>query len=500
MKINLTTLAMLATMLATSCSNEEIVEMNADPLGEAIDFRPSVASPTRATATTFSNLGDFNVIAKGIHANSGALYKAFMVGVGGDKDEGTGEIIVTPSLAQRSALGANSGIWKLSEQMYWPTGINDAVFWAFSDRKHGEGVAANGTCITSGSIGFLETLGPQLKGYQPLKADLKQEPNSPVGWCDGDVQRDLVSAFCKQTKNPHVNLNFHHLLSQVRLLASSNRMADNRGTRIVNIKGAWLVNAVSSGTLSAEFTYDQSTQEASDAPVWKVSSGLQSYGAYYDGSDRTVPVVVNGAGAILNLTNGSADKAANLMLIPQQREAWDGKSATTSQAYILLLCRVTLEHYGEITVDPDNEAVSGTNKEGYHYHQLFPVMRRYDENAYGLTAVPVPINWEIGKIYSYNLDICGDNSGAGQYPPNLPATEADQRTYLENFVGGEFKLNGNGPGITNIITTVPDDKEVGDYVLDDAIQFSVTVGGWEEGGAWNNGNGTKSTAGKWQKR
>ena len=78
MRIKYYSFAMLAAIFATSCSNEEVVETNADPIGEAIDFRPAVS--TRATATTIANLGEFNVYAKGIHPNSGSLFKPFLVG------------------------------------------------------------------------------------------------------------------------------------------------------------------------------------------------------------------------------------------------------------------------------------------------------------------------------------------------------------------------------------------------------------------------------------
>ena len=121
-------------------------------------------------------------------------------------------------------------------------------------------------------------------------------------------------------------------------------------------------------------------------------------------------------------------------------------------------------------------------------HQQFPVATAYDENAYGLTAVAVPINWERGKKYLYNLDICGENSGAGVYPPNVPTDPGQLKEYLQKFVAGDFKIDGNGNGITNVITQRPTGKKVGDRVLTEPIQFSVTVNGWGDGETWVNGN------------
>ncbi len=56
---------MLAAGLATSCANEEVVEVNTDPTGSAISFSPRVGRATKATETTISNLGNFAVVARG---------------------------------------------------------------------------------------------------------------------------------------------------------------------------------------------------------------------------------------------------------------------------------------------------------------------------------------------------------------------------------------------------------------------------------------------------
>lgn len=484
MRIKLTALAMLATVLATSCSNDEVVETNADPTGEAIDFRPSVAWTTRAEITRLQNLGNFYVYAKGVHSTSGALYKTFMVG-----DTDTGE----PAVATRSSLAAETGTWRITNDVYWPSGVNTAIFWAFTDRKYEEDKGGDAApCITSGSVKFLQTFGPQIENYQPLKADLTKPIDEENGWFDGDHQRDLVSAFRQQTKNPHVNLDFHHLLSQIEITAESKHTAQEVEMRTVKIKGAWIVNVVSQGSLNAGFTYDEKTQTAQDAPSWNQGSSLQQYGTYYYGDAETgareVPVVVNGSPSPLNVLGKEGH--GNLMLIPQTRVSWDGVSETTEGAYLLLLCRVDYAHIGEITADPDNEAVSGTNKDGLHYHQQFPITKYYDDDAYGLTAIPIPVNWEMGKKYTYNLDVCGENSGAGKYPPNIPTDPDELNKYLKTFVAGDFVTNAEknpNPTTINIITTRPAGKNVGDYVLDDPIQFKVNVREWENAGTWVNG-------------
>lgn len=484
MKIKLTALTMLAMTVATSCSNDELVETNSRPEGEAIDFRPSVEWASRAEITRLQNLGNFYVFAKGVHPTSGALYKTFMVG-----NTETGE----PAIATRSSLASESGTWKLNEEVYWPTGIETAIFWAFTDRKYNEDKGQPGPCISSGSVKFLQTFGPQIENYTPFKADLTAPIGEYNGWFDGDYQRDLVSAFRQQTKNPHVNLNFHHLLSQIEITMESKHTSQEVEMRTMKVKGAWIVNVASMGSLNAGFTYDETTRIAKDAPSWNLGSNIDQYGTYYYGDAETgarvVPIVVNGTPSPLNALGKEGH--GNLMLIPQTRTPWDGVSETTEGTYLLLLCRVDYAHLGEITADPDNEAVSGTNKDGIHYHQLFPVTKYYDDDAYGLTAIPIPVDWEMGKKYTYHLDVCGENSGAGKYPPNIPTDPEELDEYLKTFIAGEFVTNSEknpNPTITNIITTRPNGKGTGDYVLDDPIQFNVTVMDWENAGTWVNGN------------
>lgn len=484
MKIKFIYLGMLATMFAASCSNEEVVETNANYNGEPIDFRSSVASPTRAVITTLDNLGDFNVYAKGIRADHGNLYKTFMIG-----DNETN----APDIAQRVSISTseNKGTWKLKNDVYWPSDINTALFWAFSDRRYKEAPTDNGSCITTGTVTFLETFGPQIQNYRPLKADITQSAGDNTGWFDGDHQRDLVSAFTQQTKNPHVNLNFHHLLSQVEINAVSKHANSNVESRIVKIKGAWLVNVISTGTLTANFKYESGN--ASDNPVWTLTDDLEQYGSVYSGNDRRVPIVVDGVPGPLNVLGNEGH--GNLMLIPQERTAWDGISETTQGTYLLLLCRVDLGHKGNVV---DGSVVSPV-VDGVHYHQQFPVSSYYDEDAYGLAAIPVPVKWAMGKKYSYNLDICGENSGAGQYPPNVPTDANALQAYLKTFIPGtlgtDYVINATSkpePTKTNIITTRASGKNVGDYVLDDPIQFTVTVSDWETGDTWTNGSTEKS--------
>lgn len=477
MKIKTFSMVMMAAMLATSCAMEEVVERNVGQTGDPIDFRPAVTSSTRALSTTLNNLGDFNVFAKGIRSDLGTLYASFMIGEGPTK----------PALAHKVSDNGESGTWKITTDVYWPSDVNTALFWAFTDRKDTDTDPVDGgLCLSSGSVNFLETFGPQIGNYTPRKTDITQGAGNSTGWFDGDVQKDLVSAFTQQTKDPHVSLRFHHLLSQIEINAYSKHANKDEESRTVKIKGAWVVNVISSGSLNAQFTYDADKKEAKDNPIWQPSSTLTRYGSVYTGNDRTVPIVVNNSPGPLNVLGNNGH--GNLMLIPQAKESWDGTSSTTTGAYLLLLCRVDLAHKGEVK---PGSAVSETNPQGIHYHQQFPVSSYYDEDAYGLTAIPLPVNWEMGKKYVYNLDICGENSGAGKYPPEVPTDPTELETYLRSFIPGNYVINAETkpePTVANIITKIPAGKAVGDYVLEEPIQFKVTVSDWETGGEWTNGN------------
>lgn len=474
-------MVMMAAMLATSCAMEEVVERNVGQTGDPIDFRPAVTSSTRALSTTLNNLGDFNVFAKGIRSDMGTLYKTFMIGDGPTK----------PALAEKVSSTNESGTWKITTDVYWPSDVNTALFWAFTDLKDSD-ETVDSLCLSSGSVNFLETYGPQIVNYTPLKADITQDAGNSTGWFDGDVQKDLVSAFTQQTKDPHVSLRFHHLLSQIEINAYSKHANKDEESRTVKIKGAWVVNVISSGSLNAQFTYNKDTQVATDDPIWQTSSELERYGSVYTGNDRTVPIVVNNTPGPLNVLGNNGH--GNLMLIPQARDSWDGTSTTTTGAYLLLLCRVDMAHKGDVL---PGEAVSSTNSQGIHYHQQFPVSSYYYENSYGLTAIPLPVDWEIGKKYVYNLDICGENSGAGKYPPDVPTDTDELEEYLRSFIPGNYVINAESKpenNVTNIITKIPAGDAVGDYVLEEPIQFKVTVSDWETGQEWTNGNDQSNQA------
>ncbi len=104
---------------------------------------------------------------------------------------------------------------------------------------------------------------------------------------------------------------------------------------------------------------------------------------------------------MLGKTDAETPKAllgSSLMIIPQTTTAWTKKADDKTGAYILLLCRVELEHPGTTHTGSDNiddVGIHGTN----HYHQQFPVNEenKFDASEYGFVCVPLGTKWEMGK-------------------------------------------------------------------------------------------------------
>lgn len=485
-------LALLAVAsLATSCATDVETSVNTDPEGNAIKFAASVGRSARATETKIGNLGDFAVVARGMHPD-GVLYDQYIIGASGG-----GEI------AQKESGSTNT--WKLDHDVYWPAALQRILFVGYTTLQSGE--SSDGG-VLSGANFRIEGDEPWIRNFQPKKAALSEGSNAGTGiWADGADQKDLVVAFNAMDRGSStaVSLNFRHALTQVSIQAGQKDRLDT-DHRIVKVKGAWIVNAAQSGDLSATINVDrtQADHPTTNETEWS-SNGQATYGSYYDD--------------VINLTkNGSDDllREHSLMLIPQSLTKWNPEDPDKPGAYIMLLCRVELKHKGTShsgTSNNDEIAFEGSDADGsgIHYHQLFPVnTEKYDGSEYGFVCVPLGTDWGnegigevkdgatttdlkgMGKHYTYKLDICGKESGAGYYPPTPDASKLiptgatvtalvlqDDGTYKEENV------------TLNPKTDRPSSKNIGDPVLDDPIKFTVTVSDWDDlskNSDWTDGN------------
>jgi len=444
--------ATLTGMLVTSCTNDELISVNSDPVGNAITFSPSVGRTTRATETTLKNLGDFAVYARSVD-HKGSLYANFIIGNADDK---------SPEIAKKANLNVSGteGFWNLSRKVYWPTGVQRVLFWALTTLQNGDTYTDTDVLGDNGKLTFGDA-GPEITGFSPIRAEREN-----TSYMDGTNQHDLVGAFTPQQASEsqsNVPLNFKHELSQIKILAKvGDGQPDN--SRRVTIKGAWIVNASSKGDFKAN--YDWNGGNPKDSPKWENLTSKVAYGSLFETPKKLDSESSKDAVDILSTASGTG----SLMLIPQTVEAWNKNNAgtdgprqeynacETTDAYILLYCRIESVHKGSSHEGDDNIG-TGTDE---HYHQLFPV-GNYDETKYGYTCVPVKIEWLPGKRYTYTLNICGANSGGGVYPPVLP------------------------PDVPEDPKPVPDDKKPGDPVLDSEISFTVTVEGWTDDETWKPG-------------
>lgn len=477
MKLRLIPFAVMAAMVA-SCSTEDEIAVNPDPRGDAISFSTAVGH-SRATETTIDNLGDFRVVAKGVHPN-GNIYDNYLIG----SAEGGGD------LAKRDGT---SSIWKLDHSVYWPTSTPYAVFWAYT---FAQSSGINKAVLPDGVAFSYDNTDPnkaKLTGFTPVKNALTPQGETKSGnWDDGKDQTDMLVAFTSKSRTDgpsNVELNFNHALSQVRIQAKSAGKVES-DHRIVKIKGAWLVNAKD----KADYTTEYNSANRSIAGEWGTpefkSDNFSAYGSFF----RT-PVVLGKEYASKTPAEPKLLVDESLMLIPQELTAWNKNQnaegsviANNDGAYILLLCRVELEHDGkshEGATDLADVKVVGDK----HYHQQFPVnAERYNDAEYGFVCVPVATTFEENKKYLFTLDICGAASGAGNYPPDLnekfhalvPKADNDNTKY------DRFKpWTTPATELVNLEIVDRAVKKVGDAVLDAPIQFSVTVSAWPE--KWTDG-------------
>lgn len=485
-------------LLTTSCATDIETGINNDPQGNAISFTASVGRSSRATEIEVSNLGDFAVAARGMH-HDGVLYDNYLIG-----SASGGEI------AKFSSSNDGVNIWTLDRKVYWPSSLNKVLFIGYTTLKRNE--SSESGVLDNAKYG-LEADQPTISGFSPRKADLTSTPSDGI-WADGKDQKDLLVAFKQQlaqTSQSTVDLRFRHALTQVLITAGQKALGAN-DHRIVKVKGAWIVNAAKSGTLKATIKKSD-VQTTSDDIIFTnktewTPTGTETYGSFYndiiylkkDGED--------------NLLRGHS-----LMLVPQNLAGWNTKDENNTGAYIMLLCRVELAHEGTRHIPGEGEAPDNTDindiaivegsgdVKGMHYHQLFPVNAdRYDGSEYGFVCVPISTDWAdydendkedckgAGKRYTFKLDICGAESGAGYYPPipsdqtaaealvgNLVPSGAKVRAYVLNKTTNKYEEKSVD---LNVVTKRATGKKVGDPVLDEEIKFSVSVEDWE---TWKNG-------------
>lgn len=394
-------------VLAASCSEDVTEEINSGPV---ISFTTRM-SRAEQIYSSVDNLSQFNVYA--------------------EAENFTGLFI-----NNETATKDNNGVFNLTKTYRWPSSADEIQFWAYAPVS-----LSNAKVDIKGNHSASIEITPTYYHATTTGGSASSESS-------GKTHQDLITAYTNAVKssvtNSTVSLQFHHALSQIELNATIGTGSANKYS--VSIKGAWFVNVNGTGKLL--FNNDSGTSS------WTEMSTKTQYGELYSAGTSL-------GSSVNSCLLGESQAKSGLMVIPQSVPSWNvksDKSNTSNGAYILLLCRVEVEHEG---MDHEGDYIHTKEDGSGHVHQMFPVVDNgsYKAEEYGYVCVPLNgVEWKMGYKYIYNLEFCGKTSGAGLYPPELP----------------------NGlPKDDNIITKRPTGKNVGDPVLDEPIKFSVTtVEGW----------------------
>lgn len=320
-----------ALVALASCSSEEVVDVNK---GNKIDFRASLGleSETRSTETTDATLDKFYVSA---YMGGSQYFKdvEFVKGV--------------------------DGIFVSTPEFYWPYG-KEVTFFAYSDYSSTKNVTASETSMT-------------ITDFSPMT--------------DITLQHDLVGAHktAKESDENHGQLQFDHLLSQIRIMAKN-----------TNTNYTYQVVGVQIGNVGSKANFTLT----GDSKSWTSVTGSEDYSVDYpmeNGSYIESKIVTLGSTAvdIMNMAKegASADDVnignAGAMLIPQSLKSWkpDTKNVNTG-AYIAVKIKLTM------AAEPNT--------------QIYP--ETAGEYAYAYIPLPENSEWLVGNCYTYTLDF---SEGAG---------------------------------------------------------------------------------------
>lgn len=369
---------MMAAAAMSSCSNDKVVD---EAEGVAVSFRASLESlKTRATETTKANLSPFKVTAVG-----------------------TSENYFTDVEVTSSDNGEN---WSVSGgNYYWPGG--DLQFFGYAP------TTGIGTVTVDGTTKQIADFAPAAKVASHV---------------------DLVASTSKKQSSGTVNMNFKHILSQIRVMAKCSD-ASNVTIKVLGVK---LVNIGSKGTYT--FPTDETTSTYTWSAPWSLTeSETASYMVGTTSESGTVTLTSEAKSIMFG--------DDNFFLIPQQLTAWAGTEATTG-AYIGVLCNIKVKNG------------SGSSAE---YVQIYPNA----SDKYAFAAIPVDQKWEPGKKYVYVLDFCGSGTttgGCGKVSP-------DQT--VPTGCGVDF-----GSDSSSSLLNASGVKTAGTDIMGNTIKFDVTVDSW----------------------
>ena len=321
---------------------------------------------------------------------------------------GNGSNYFTDVLVNKVPGQVDLKAWQPSKIYYWPTYALDFYAYAPSD-------------ITNVSISNTKK---EIKSFEPA-----QSVND---------QKDLLIARNIGNKEDNevlgVSLYFNHALSQIDVQAK----CSNENIKI-DVLGVKLANMATKGDF--EFITGKIDSGADNVTLPNTDLSKQ-WTNLSDKNMHNKSYVAKGSSPVTLKKDPQSlmfgDK--KFMLIPQQLAGWDN-SPQKNGAYLSVLCRIS--------------NVNGT-EETLIYPQ--PTKDDNKDGKYAFAAVAINTNWLPGKKYTYILEFCGNNSGAGRIDPN-PTNPADS---ADANVDGEPVKDGKG----------------GDLILGRSIMYNVTIDDW----------------------
>lgn len=274
---------------------------------------------------------------------------------------------VSKYMGDGNTINKVNGVWTPEKEYFWPRSGN-LQFYSYSPA----GVKVNMPAEVDAA-----TVAPTIE----YVANSNSERQEDLLYATNVT--DAAWAYTGAPNATTLNINFRHALSQI-VFCAQNTNPD----WIVDIADVQMYNVLSRG----KYTFPMETTSPISGSVkevhgsWELNDILNSYTTKFEAKTnigaQVVPLTTTTSGAIL--------------AIPQKHESWDPQTDANCKlngTYFTVQCKIR-----------QRNAAGG-------YDLLWPSIHT---DTYEYIAVPVSIDWQEGKKYTYTF-IFGD--GAGYIPP-----------------------------------------------------------------------------------
>ncbi len=276
-----------------------------------------------------------------------------------------------------------SGDWNSDSKHYWPGDDSELDFFAY----------APATTVAAAD-------GKTISGYTIGNTSAKDQTDLVVGYNKGKKSTNETSG---------IAMNFRHALSQVVIQAKNSNVANMK----VEVIGVKIGHVFSKGTLTMPTAITVNDGTLLPSSTWSGQATEHNYIAGMD--NKTTAVSASSTVELTSIAQKLQFNEGGFMLLPQTQNQWTSVPGADG-TYLAVLCRIS------------------QNDGNGNWNLLYPKPDKVTAGEfYGYSAVPVAVNWEPGKKYTYTLDFFGNNGGGGQVDPESPNGG-------EDIVGGPIKF------------------------------------------------------------